>query len=231
MANKRDTSKQKRARENRAQRDALKARTEAAATAPEQRRTRASAGPVEAPKSKAGRAAERSARTRPVRPGDVPVDVESLEGNFLTKRNQVPGGRQVLYSFALTVIIAVLLATQKYATPEELDRNEKATPTHSIFEAYGARAWVFLLVPIVVVAVAVAYSLHPKRRTVWIGSAVALAIVALLTTMTLHLLVIAFLIYGISRASKIEGPAPGSRAARLAAERADAADDPVDDDA
>ena len=114
---------------------------------------------------------------------------------------------------------------------EELDRNEKATPTHSIFEAYGARAWVFLLVPIVVVAVAVAYSLHPKRRTVWIGSAVALAIVALLTTMTLHLLVIAFLIYGISRASKIEGPAPGSRAARLAAERADAADDPVDDDA
>ena len=39
MPNKRDTSKQKRARENRAQREALKARTEAASLAPEERRT------------------------------------------------------------------------------------------------------------------------------------------------------------------------------------------------
>ena len=69
--------------------------------------------------------------------------------------------------------------------PTESDRSEPRLLAHWVIPG-------LILTAGMVVAVAVAYSLHPKRRTVWIGSAVALAIVALLTTMTLHLLVIAF---------------------------------------
>lgn len=217
MANKRDTSKQKRARQNRAEREARKARTVAASVPAEQRRTKATATP--APVKGAKKRRERA--PRPPRPGDVPVDIATLKGNWFTKRMEVPGGRQVLYSLALTVIVAVLLATQKYATQAELDKDKDAKRTHSIFEVFGARAWIILLVPVIILGVAAALSLHPKRRGIWIACTVALGLVVVSTGLTLHLVVIAFLIYGIQRANKIEGPVPGSWAAR----RLPAADD------
>lgn len=217
VATKRDTSKQKRARQNRAQREALKARTEAAQVAPEERRTRASATPAAAPKGKAARAAERSARTRPVRPGDVPVDVATLEGNPLAKRLHVPGGRQVLFAFAITVVTSLTLAFSSYP-PEGAEDGPR---TESFFDAAGGAAWPLLLLPPLVVGIALALSLHPKRRRVWVVTAVAFGAltVAALAVYTVNLLALGFLVYAIQRAAKIEGPAPGSRAEKLAEQR------------
>src|SRR5690606_1431398 len=121
VANKRDTSKQKRARQNRAQREALKVRTEVASAPPEARRSKASPTAVSAPGSSDGdKAAPKRGGffspkgDRPPRPGDVPVDIETLEGSWFTKRVKVPGGRQVLTGLALTVILSGLLAFQKF---------------------------------------------------------------------------------------------------------------------
>lgn len=231
MANKRDTSKQKRARENRAQREALKARTTAASTDPEERRTKATST-ADAPSTKASRAAERSARTRPVRPGDVPVDVAALEGNFLSKRNHVPGGRQVMFAFVITLITSITLAVGKYPPDDDPDGKR----TLSFFEAAGPAAWPLLLVPPVVVAVALALSLHPKRRRIWLACTVALGAltVAALAIYTVNLLALGFMIYGIQRASRVEGPMAGGRprrARRGATEPAAEASAPAADDA
>lgn len=231
MANKRDTSKQKRARENRAQREARQARAAAAATAPEERRSKATSTAA-ASTTKASRAAERSARTRPVRPGDVPVDVASLEGNALSKRNHVPGGRQVMFAFVITLITAITLAVGKY--PPEGDPDGKRTL--SFFDAAGPAAWPLLLVPPVVVGLALGFALHPKRRRIWLFATVALGAltVAALAIYTVNLLAVGFMVYALQRAAKVEGPAPGSRLARARAGSADAAepagDEPVDDD-
>lgn len=226
MANKRDTSKQKRARQNRAQREAVQARTKAAAEAPEVRRSKATSAPTASgtPAKKQGFFSAAS-EGRPPRPGDTPVDVATLEGNWITKRVQVPGGRQVLTALLLTLILTVLLAAQKFV-PEGAPKDAK--PTVSIFDRFGALAFVLLGVPLIIVAIAAQFSLHPKRRRIWTFCAalLSIAVVGALGIYFVHLIVVGYLIYAISRAAKIEGPVSPGRARGGVAGRAKGAEAP-----
>ncbi len=253
MPNKRDTSKQKRARENRAQREARLARTKAA-TMPRPSRvapsTAAKLKPSEAasgssgtkdaagtPRKKQGfLAAGREARASANRPGDRPVELDELEGNFLQKVAMVPGGRQVLFAVAMTVVATVLTGTMDVFVPAGSPEDAKASLT--IFDQWGAKALFLLIPPLVVVGVALVATLHPKRRLVWNICTFLLAGLVLLTggIGINYLFSVGFLGYAILRASKVEGPTEGSIAARIerraearAAQRAGAAE--ADDEA
>jgi hypothetical protein len=238
VAANRDTSKQKRARQNRAQREALKARTEAASKPATERR------PTPAPASKAtttagGDATEAAPRkggffsggNRGPRPGDLPVDVDALEGNWLQKRMQVPGGRHVISALVLSILLSVMLAFQKFP-PEG---QPEADPTESIIDILGPVGWGVLLYPILVVAIAAQLSLHPKRRRIWMACTIVLgaAVMALLQIYIVHLIVVGYLIFAMQKAARVEGPArpPAAprRSRRGAAEEADEAVDPVED--
>ena len=224
MANKRDTSKQKRARQNRSQRDALKARKQAASAPPEARRTKASAAAVSAPGTKkANGAAKRGGffspkgdrPPRPPRPGDLPVDIDTLEGSWFTKRVMVPGGRQVLTGLALTVVLSGMLAFQKFrprGAPSD------APNTESLWDLLGVAAVPVLLIPILAMGVASQFTLSPRRRGIWIAMSVVMSF-EILIGFSMYLFSVGFLMYGVWRAAKVEGPVPGSRSAR-AAERA-----------
>lgn len=246
VAANRDTSKQKRARQNRAQREALKARTEAASKPPTERRS-ASAPAAKGSTSGAeagGDAAPRkggffSGGNRGPRPGDLPVDVATLEGNWLQKRMQVPGGRHVISALVLSVLLSVMLGFQKF--PPEGQPEAKAT--ESIIDILGPVGWGVLLYPILVVAIAAQLSLHPKRRRIWMACTIVLgaAVMALLQIYIVHLIVVGYMIFAMQKAARVEGPArpPAAprRGRRGAADEAAEADagadgspvDPVDD--
>ena len=215
MANKRDISKQKRARQNRAQRDALKARTEAASVEPEQRRTKATATPAPVKGKKARREpADRPARA--VRPGDVPVDIDDLQGNWLAKRMEVPGGRQVFTGFVLAVLLAGLMAvmplpgnediTAKDLTGKTIQVTFNRLPTQTVFDVYGWIAVPAIALPVVALGFAVAYTATHQRRRVWIGVTILVALQVLLG-FTVFLFPAGFVVYGLWRASKVEGTA------------------------
>ena len=206
MANKRDTSKQKRARQNRAQREALKARAEAAAVPADVRRSSAGAGESADAKGagtkKRGRA---PVAPRGPRPGDVPVDLDTLEGSWIAKRMAVPGGRHVLSALLLSVLLSVMLAFQKYP-PADGPTDAKAT--ESIFDLLGPFAFFLLLFPVVVVAIAAQLTLHPKHRRIWLGCTIVLgaAVLAMVQLYIVHLVVVGYLIYALQRAKRVEGP-------------------------
>lgn len=204
MANKRDTSKQKRARQNRAQREALKARAEAASVPAEERRTtatKADAGDAAA----SGKKRTRTPAPRGPRPGDVPVDLDTLEGSWIAKRMAVPGGRHVLSALLLSVLLSVMLAFQKYP-PANAPADAKAT--ESIFDLLGPFAFFLLLFPVVVVGIAAQFTLHPKHRRIWLGCTIVLgaSVLAMVQLYIVHLVVVGYLIYAMQRAKKVEGP-------------------------
>ena len=92
MANNRDSSKQKRARQNRAQREAREARAKAASVPAEERKAKyASSTPTDAAPTKKGRGADRPRPERKPRLGDLPVDLETLDG---LERIEVKAGTQ-----------------------------------------------------------------------------------------------------------------------------------------
>ena len=220
MANDRSSSKQKRARQNRAQREAREARAKAAAEPASVRQAKyASAGPSAAattakPAKKGffsgGDPADRPARR--VRPGDEPVDLATVEGNWYQKRLQVPGGRQVLTGTVLTIILTALTLLTPVPTPEKDD----GKATESIFELLGPATIPVVAVPLIAMVAASWFILSPNRRRIWIACAVATALgVGLLGIQ--YVFPVGFLIYAGMRANKIEGPTPGSRAARILA--------------
>lgn len=239
MANNRDTSKQKRARQNRAQREALQARTKAASEAPEVRRSKATAAPAaKGGKGAKGAAPAKVAPVRPLRPGDTPVDLETLEGSFFSKRMAVPGGRQVLWGALLTVVMTVIMVVMyRYpvAAPKGSKVKIKTSDMPTLFEKFGSGAFLILAIPLVIAAIAVVFTLSPRRRRIWQICAYVLALCLLLRADVYlnYLVVVGFYIYALWRASKIEGRAPNSFAARSiakaeakAAAKADAAGDP-----
>lgn len=253
MANKRDTSSQKRARANRAQREALAARTTAAATpAPSRvapaggstsRRTRDKVArpPSErSTSSTAGTGTKGTKAPRAVRPrlGDTPVDVDTLEGNHIRKVMQVPGGSQVLMGLAISVLAAFLTASQRLVLPPGTPASnpKKLKFTRTLIGAFGwSHALPILLAPVVVLAVAAAMGLHKSRRRIWMVCAFVLAL--LIFSRPIYYLYffipLGMLVYGIMRANKIDGPPPArARRAPAAGDEVDAevADDDVEDD-
>lgn len=236
MANNRDASKQKRARQNRAQREALKARTAAATTPPSERRpsTPSRSAPTGSAgkggkggeaKAKGGFFAPREGAVRAPRPGDLPVDVHTVEGNWLTKRNKVPGGRQVLYAFILTTVLGVL----SLFTPVK-DPDNEAAPAVSPWDDLGWRAVVVLGIPVVLTFVAAHLIISDARRRVWIGVSFLLGF-AVLFVGPAYLFPLAFLVFGIWRANKVEGPQAGrAKAAEAAAPDDEAAAPAADED-
>lgn len=207
MANKRDSSKQKRARQNRAQRAALEARTKAAS---EPRSSYVTQPPGSNPKATTPAADTGEAKAkgglfggprqpRAPRPGDLPVDIDTLEGSWWAKRLMVPGGRQVLTGGVLTVVLTVMMAFTK--SPPRGQPKAKATET--IFELWGWWAIPILLAPIVVMAVAAQMTLSPHRRRIWIAGTFILAIQFLIAPA--YLFPAGFLTYAVWRSSKIEG--------------------------
>jgi len=221
VASNRDSSKQKRARQNRAQREAREARAKAASVPASERQAKyATASPSASSKDAAprkkgffggGDPADRPARR--VRPGDVPVDLDTLEGSWYSKRMQVPGGRQVLTGTVLTLILTVLTLITPVPTA---DKNDPKDATESIFDVLGAATIPVVAVPLLAMLVASWFIISPHRRRIWIGCAVVSVIgVSLLGIQ--YVFPVGFLIYGVMRANKIDGPTPNSRAGRAPA--------------
>lgn len=149
--------------------------------------------------------------------GQVPVDVESLEGSFLGKVVHVPGGMQVIMATVLVIVLSVMGALMD-TIPEE-GAPDGAEATRTLFEAYGASALLFLGPPLILVGNALFFSLHAKRRRMWTISAIMLAIFSAL--MVQFVFPAAFLAYAAYRSKKVEdGP-----------RRPPAADDTAEDDA
>lgn len=228
MANKRDTGKQKRARQNRAQRAALEARTKGSAparpsrvapsTAEKLKRsaedrpasgTRSGADDEAASKETGkGKGKSRAKRERPARRGDSPVDVETLEGGWFTRMSHVPGGTQAMFAGVMAIVATGIVSFTKVfvaeADREEFGRDAKATMT--IFEAYDpAVSAALVLLPLAVVGLALWFSFHPQRRRIWLGAAVILGFLAA-TVLQFYLFVAGFFAYAVFRASRVEGP-------------------------
>lgn len=225
MAKRSEANRQRRARQNRAQRAALEARTSGAQVKKPSRiapttadrlkdtpRETARAGsqdPTEAPAPGEGAKKAKPKRERPPRPGDRPVDIETLEGSWFSKVVRVPGGVQVLMGFAMTLVVTGMVAlTDTFPSQADMDNDvENAEPVRTIFEALGTgRATVILAIPVVLFLAAAAFSLHKHRRRVWIVCAVLLTAYFALTAQTLYLFVVGFLLWAVMRASRIEGP-------------------------
>ncbi len=225
MAKRSETSRQKRARQNRAQRAALAARTSGEAvkrpsrvaprvivklkTAP---RTSTRAGeldPAEAPAAdgNADRKARRTRERRP-RPGDRPVDIETLEGSWFSKVIKVPGGMQVLMAVGMTIVVTGLLAfLDTFPSQADIDNDvDNPKPVRTIFEAMGTgRALLLLVIPLIIVGAAAGFSLHKHRRRIWMGAAFLLGAYFALG-MLQYIFPMGFLFYACMRASRVEGP-------------------------
>jgi hypothetical protein len=217
VANKRDTAQQKRAKQNRAQREALAARTQGGPKRPsrvapstaEKLATKAAAGPAstaaEGAKDAKGSGAK-PRKVRPVRPGDVPVDIESLEGSWRQKVTHVPGGTQVLMAGVMTVLVVGLVTFMpSYISEAAQKASDKAKPDQTIFEAYGVGpALVVLGIAVAAVGLALAMALKPARRRVWIIAAVTVAAITFVGQVSFFLVVAALLGFGAFKSAKVE---------------------------
>ncbi|MCB0976009.1 MAG: hypothetical protein KDB02_01000 [Acidimicrobiales bacterium] len=222
MAKRSDAARQKRARQNRAQRQALEARTSGEAvkrpsrvapstaerlkTTPRESTRAGSMDPAEAPAP--GEKKPKPRRERPPRPGDRPVDIATLQGSWFSKVTKVPGGMQVLMAVGMTIVVTGLLAFMD-TYPSEADVRAKvknAKPTRTIFEALGVtKALLILLIPLVIVGIAAVFSLHKQRRRIWMGAAIMLG-AFFAFGMLQYVFPMGFLLYATMRASRIEGP-------------------------
>ena len=173
MANKRDTAQQKRAKQNRAQREALAARTQGKPKRP----SRVAPSTAEEGTEAAKKSGAKPRKVRPVRPGDVPVDVDALQGTWRQKVTHVPGGTQVLMAGVMTVLVIGLVSFMpSYVSEAAQQASDKPKPDQTIFEAYGAGPAVIVLgIAVAAVGLALAMALKPVRRRVWIISAVTVA--------------------------------------------------------
>ncbi len=234
MANKRSQSQQKRARENRAQREALKARTGQGPARPSRvapntadklaNRPKSDAASADSPSDKGG-STERPTRSRRPKPGDTPVDIETLEGSWFSKMTRLPGGAHVLMAAAMSLVVTGMMSfLPLFVAAEDVDKKD-AKATQTIFEAYsGGRAAIILGVPLVIVAIALAASLTKHRRRAWILCALVLGFFVAMQV-PFYLFPAGFLGYAWFRANKVEGAEPlFGRRPRRAADTADGDD-------
>ena len=221
MANKRDSTSQKRARENRARREALEVRTKGAPARPSRvapktveklartADTKASGTDAKADSasSKAGKTGSgKPRRERPPKPGDRPVDVATLEGSWLSRMMQVPGGTQVLFAGVMAIVATGLMAFSKLFIAEEDAGKKGAKATETIFQAYDLKLAIpLLVVPLLVAGLGVAFSFHPQRRRIWFAAAFTLGMLAA-SALQFYLFVAGFFGYAVYRAYKVEGP-------------------------
>lgn len=241
MANKRDSNSQKRARENRARRQALEARTKGAPPArpsrvapstaeklqrsAEQRSAPASSEATTEAGSKGGKGSSGTSdtkprRERPPRPGNRPVDIETLEGSWFSKITMVPGGTQVLFAVVMAVAATGLMSfTHVFIAAEDLkDKRPKATQT--VFEAKALPVALLLVaLPLVVTGITLAMSLRPHRRRAWLGAAVVFGALGL-AVHQLFLFAGGFMAWAVFRASRVEGPNEPLLGSLLSARRA-----------
>lgn len=135
--------------------------------------------------------------------GQAPVDIDSLEGSFLGKLVHVPGGMQVVMAAVLVLVLTAMAVFMDTVPPEGAERG--ADPTRTLIEAYGPSAALFLVPPILLVANALFFGLHERRRRMWMISAVMLVIFSAL--MFQFIFPAAFLGYAAWRSKRIEdGP-------------------------
>jgi hypothetical protein len=242
VAKRSDASRQKRSRQNRAQREALAARTSgdavkrpsrvAPATAerlsstPRESTRAGSQDPTEAPApGEKGSKKTRERRERAPKPGDRPVDIATLEGSWFSKVVKVPGGMQVLMAAGMTIVITGMLAIMDtYPSQADLDNDVSSPkPSRTIFEALGGgRAALLLAIPLALVGIAAAFALHKQRRRVWLVCAIGLAAVFGMV-LPHYVFPMGFLLYAVMRASRIEGPNEplfGGRSRRRATDEA-----------
>lgn len=211
MANQRDASKQKRARQNRAEREARVARAKAAQTPKEQRAaittgspsspSRSTPKPKDAAKAKDAKKPTRSAIAQG-RLGQVPVDIDTLQGGFLRKVVQVPGGMQVIMSTVLVLVLTVMNSVVHTMIAKGAPKGAPATQT--FFDVYGPKAILLLAPPVILVANALVFSLHARRRRMWTISAVLLGAFSLVIPQ--FLFPAGFLGYAVLRSRRIEDP-------------------------
>ena len=229
MANKRDTSQQKRAKQNRAQRAALQARTEGgppkrpsrvAPVTAEKLATKKEAADPGSTSAKAAAPTTRSGkprRERPPKPGDKPVDIATLEGGWYSKVQQVPGGSQVVMAALMTVVVTIMsLFLPLFVSKEDQAKVDfakahhlkkvTAKATQTILESQGtARGLMLLAIPVVAVLISLAFALHPQRRRVWLAGAIVVAI-TVATQVPFYIVVAGFLGFAVYKAYKVEGP-------------------------
>lgn len=244
MANKRDTAQQKRAKQNRAQREALAARTQGAPKRP----SRVAPSTAEKLASKSAATATgtttdgakdakgsgaKPRKVRPVRPGDVPVDIDGLQGTWRQKVTQVPGGTQVLMAGVMSVVVVGLVSFMpSYVSEAAQKANAKAKPDQTIFEAFGVGpALVVLTIALAAVGLALALALKPVRRRVWVISAVVVAAITFVGQVSFFLVVAALLGFGAYKSAKVEDGRVSLFRRRSATDRAATldGDGPVED--
>ncbi len=162
-----------------------------------------------------------------MRPGDVPVDVEELEGSWFSRINHVPGGRQVIMGALMTLIVSGMISFVDSFVAAEDRGDPEAPPTETLFEAVDnvGAAMVVLGVPLLAAVASLAFATHPQRRRVWTFSAVAIGVILLQTLYIPYLFVIGFLLFAVRKSSKVEGP----RSRRMASEAEDGDDEPDPD--
>src|SRR5699024_3104225 len=138
-----------------------------------------SADPADAPEPGAKRK-QRTPRERPPRLGDRPVDIDSLEGGFLRKVSHVPGGIQVIMTVGLAIVVAIITGVSKLYIDPGFETDKDAPFTMTIFEKLGTPLGALLIaIPLVATFIALAFSLHPQRRRIWIGSSVVIFVAML----------------------------------------------------
>lgn len=250
MAKKPD-SRQRRANRNRAQREALRARTTgegvkrpsriAPSTAERLERGQTGGGRGDGGadegrsrgRSGGGRDRTRAPRERPPRLGDRPVDVDTLEGGFLRKVSHVPGGLQVILTVGLAVVVSIITGVSKLFPDPGVEPGKDVPLTRTLFDYYGAPgAAALLAIPLAATLVALAFSLHPQRRRIWIGSSVVVFVAMLFNIVLMNFLVVGgFLIYAAWRSQRIENPPPPRPARGRRARAAEVDDTEVDDSA
>lgn len=106
----------------------------------------------------------------------------------------------------LTVVLSVLRAFLPVPDPDFEGPREDA-PDISIFGALGPSAFIIIGLPIVAMAIATVFTLHPRRRRIWINCAVFIGLIVVLGGIE-YLFSVGYLIYGIWKAKQVEGPMP-----------------------
>ena len=144
MPTKQPSSRQQRSRANKAHREALAARTKAASTPRDERVTAPSrSAPVGAKadaKADAKAAADgKPVSKRPARLGSTAVDPAELNGGWLKRMVQLPGGLQALSAASIVLLISAMSVVLKAVPPEGAPNDAK--PTRTLFEAYGPKAF------------------------------------------------------------------------------------------
>jgi hypothetical protein len=152
------------------------------------------------------------------------VDVTALEGNWFSKRMQVPGGRQVLTGTLLTLVVTAMMAWWKFP-PADAPYYEASVrlvdevsglgltvteandfpADQALWEVLGPAAFAVLGIPLVAMVLSAWAILAPFRRKVWIASSFVVAVVVM-AGFIMYLFPVGFLTFAVWRAAKVEGP-------------------------